>query len=244
MQKQPKTRAARKSKRLKIESAVAGAKQKDSAGKEFSINIFDMNGKKVSTFTPDKELFTGEVNKAVLYQAIVMYNAKKRQGNAATKTRGDVSGGGKKPFKQKGTGQARAGSTRSPLWRHGGTIFGPHPRDYAYSIPKAIKRLAFLSSINSKLNDNKIIGLDAMIISEPKTKNVVALLSALKVGSGKTLLVLDSIDPNVMRASNNIANLQVRNYKDVSTIDVLTSNNVVMSKGALEKLPERLKALK
>jgi len=244
MEKQPKTRRARREKRDKIEKAVAGARTKGAEKSEFSIPIYDMKGKKVSTFTPDKDLFTGEVNKAVLYQAIVMYNAKKRQGNAATKTRGDVSGGGKKPYRQKGTGQARAGSTRSPLWRHGGTIFGPHPRDYSYSIPKAIKRLAFLSSINSKLNDNKVLGLEAMIINEPKTKNVAALLAALKVGSGRTLLVLDSIDPNVLRASNNIANLQVRNYKDVSTVDVLTSEKIVMSKGALEKLPERLKALK
>ncbi|MCX5680060.1 MAG: uL4 family ribosomal protein [Candidatus Omnitrophica bacterium] len=126
-------------------------------------------------------------------------------------------------------------------WRH---HIWSAPEGLFYSIPKAIKRLAFLSSINSKLNDNKILGLEAMIISEPKTKNVVSLLSALKVGSGKTLLVLDSIDQNVMRASNNIANLQVRSYKDVSTVDVLTSENIVMSKGALEKLPERLKALK
>jgi len=244
MEKQPKTRRARREKREKIEKAVAGAKVKGAEPKDLSVTIYDMKGKKVSTFTPDKEIFTGEVNKAVLYQAVIMYNAKKRQGNASTKTRGDISGGGKKPYRQKGTGQARAGSTRSPLWRHGGTIFGPHPRDYSYSIPKSIKRLAFLSSINSKLNDNKILGLEAMVMSEPKTKNVVALLSALKVGMGKTLLVLDSIDQNIMRAANNVANLQVRSYKDVSTVDVLTSENVVMSKAALEKLPERFKALK
>lgn len=244
MQTKPKTRAARREKRAGIEKAVAGAKTKPEGQKEFSVPVYDMKGKKISTFTPDKDLFTGEVNKAVLYQAVVMYNARKRQGNASTKTRGDVSGGGKKPYRQKGTGQARAGSTRSPLWRHGGTIFGPHTRDYSYSIPKTIKRLAFLSSINSKLNENKLIGLDAMVVTEPKTKNVAALLSALKVAGEKTLLVLDAIDPNVMRASRNISRLQVRNYKDVSTVDVLTSDNVVMSKGALEKLPERLKSLK
>lgn len=244
MEKKPKTRAARREKRQKIEKAVAGAKAKSAGGKEFSVPIYDMKGKKVSTFTPDKELFNGEVNKAVLYQAVIMYNARKRQGNAATKTRGDVSGGGKKPYRQKGTGQARAGSTRSPLWRHGGTIFGPHPRDYSYSMPKTIKRLAFLSSINSKLNDDKIIGLEAIVMKEPKTKNVVSLLSALKVGPGRTLLVLDSVDQNVTRASGNIANLTVRNYRDVSTVDVLTSGSIVISKAALEKLPERLKALK
>lgn len=244
MEKRPKNRAARREKKQKIEKAVTGAKSKSADHKDFSIPVYDMKGKKVSVLTPDKDIFTGEVHKAALYQAVVMYNAKKRQGNASTKTRGDVSGGGKKPYRQKGTGQARAGSTRSPLWRHGGTIFGPHTRDYSYSIPKAIKRLAFLSSINSKLNDNKVLGLDAMVLGEPKTKNVAALLEALKVASGKTLLVLDSIDPNVMRASRNIAKLQVRNYKDVSTVDVLTCENVLISKGAFEKLPERLKDLK
>ena len=244
MQKQPKTRAARRQKRAKIEKAVTGARGKAEGHKEFSVPVYDMKGKKVSIFTPDKELFTGEVHKAALYQAVVMYNAKRRQGNTSTKTRGDVSGGGKKPYRQKGTGQARAGSTRSPLWRHGGTIFGPHPRDYSYSIPKGIKRLAFLSSINSKLNDNKVLGLDEMKISEPKTKNVAAMLEALKVDSGKTLLVLDAIDANVMRASRNVACLEVRNYKDFNTVDVLTSDNIVMTKAALEKLPERLKSLK
>jgi large subunit ribosomal protein L4 len=244
MQRQPKTRAARRQKRATIEKAITGAVKKASGHKEFSVQIYDMKGKKVSTFTPDKDLFTGEVNEGALYQAVVMYNAKKRQGNASTKTRGDVSGGGKKPFRQKGTGQARAGSTRSPLWRHGGTIFGPHTRDYSYSIPKAIKRLAFLSSINSKLNDNKVLGLDSMVVAEPKTRKVAEMLAALKVDAGKTLLVLDSIDPNVMRASGNIAKLKVRNYKDVNTVDVLTCDTVVMSKKALEKLPERLKGLK
>ena len=103
MEKQPKTRRARREKRQKIEKAVAGAGARPAEEKEFFVNIYDMKGKKVSTFTPDKEIFTGEVNKAVLYQAIIMYNAKKRQGNASTKTRGDISGGGKKPFRQKGT---------------------------------------------------------------------------------------------------------------------------------------------
>jgi large subunit ribosomal protein L4 len=169
-----------------------------------------------------------------------MYNAAKRQGNASTKTRGDVSGGGKKPFRQKGTGQARAGSTRSPLWRHGGSIFGPHPRMYRYDIPKKLKRLAFLSSINSKLNEKKMIGLSDVRVAEPKTKAFKAILEALKLG-GKSLFVVESMDVNVERASRNLDKVQVLNYKDFSTMDVLGCDNLVVSKVALQKLHERFR---
>ena len=240
MEKRPKTRAARRDKRARIAKAISGAKGKIVDEKDLSIPVYDMKGKKLSDFAVDKGVFTGEVNKAALYQALIMYNANSRQGNSATKTRGDVSGGGKKPFRQKGTGRARAGSTRSPLWRHGGTIFGPQPRDYSYSIPKSIKRLAFISSINSKLNDNKIKCVDSVMVKEPKTKLVASMLDSLKL-SGKTLLVLADIDKDVLRASKNIAKLNVKNYKDVNTMDVLLCEDVVISKQALEKLPERLK---
>jgi large subunit ribosomal protein L4 len=169
-----------------------------------------------------------------------MYNANRRQGNADTKTRGEVSGGGKKPFRQKGTGRARAGSTRSPLWRHGGTIFGPHPRDYSYDLPKKVKRLAFLSSINSKLGDEKIIGIDSVTIDEPKTKKFVAILEALKL-EGKSLFVFDAMDDKLKLASRNVPDVDLKNYKDVNTMDILSCDTVVMSKEALDKLPERFK---
>lgn len=205
-----------------------------------SIPVFDIKGKEVEKYQLDKEIFTGKVNKGALYQAVLMYNAASRQGNASTKTRGDVSGGGKKPWRQKGTGRARAGSTRSPLWRHGGSVFGPHPRFYRYDIPKKLKRLAFLSSINSKLNENKVIGLSEVRISEPKTKAFKAVLSALKLG-GKSLFVVEAVDANVERASRNLSEVQVLNYKDFSTMDVLRCDNLIVSKTALQKLPERFK---
>ena len=169
-----------------------------------------------------------------------MYNAAKRQGNASTKTRGDVSGGGKKPFRQKGTGRARAGSTRSPLWRHGGSIFGPHPRFYRYDIPKKLKRLAFLSSLNSKINENKMIGIAEVKVAEPKTKAFMAIVGALKL-NGKSLFVVEGIDANVERASRNLAEVDVKNYKDFNTMDVLGCDNLVVSRAALAKLPERFK---
>lgn len=237
----PKTRRARKEPRLVTEAKASVSKAKSSKGSGvFSVPIYNTSGKSVGAFSFDKKIFTGDVNKKVLYQAILMYNANKRQGNASTKTRGDVSGGGKKPWRQKGTGRARAGSTRSPLWRHGGVIFGPHPRDYHFDIPKKIKTLAFLSSINSKLNDKKVIGIEEVRIEEPKTKKFKAIVDALKL-EGKSLFVLGGIDENIKRSSNNLREVSVRNYNDFSTMDVLTSDNLVMSKTALEKLPGRFK---
>jgi len=215
-------------------------KDKAPAGEIAAIPVFDLKGKEVEKFQLDKTIFTGKVNKGALYQAVIMYNAAKRQGNASTKTRGDVSGGGKKPFRQKGTGRARAGSTRSPLWRHGGSIFGPHPRFYRYDIPKKLKRLAFLSSLNSKINENRMIGLSEVKVAEPKTKAFKAIVGALKL-NGKSLFVVEAIDVNVERASRNLAGVAVKNYRDFNTMDVLGCDNIVVSKAALQKLPERFK---
>ncbi|MDD5423064.1 MAG: 50S ribosomal protein L4 [Candidatus Omnitrophota bacterium] len=236
-----KTRAQRTKTRADLKKRVSTAK-KAAPGefKGFSIPIYNVKGKEVGTFDFNKKIFDGEVNKKILYQAILMYNSNKRQGNAATKTRGDVSGGGKKPFRQKGTGRARAGSTRSPLWRHGGTVFGPHPRDFHYSIPKQMKRLAFLSIINSKLNDNKVIGIDSLVLEEAKTKKFKGIMDALKL-QGKSLFILDAVDEKIMRASRNLQEADIKNYRDFSTLDVLKCDTVVMTKTALEKLPERFK---
>ena len=205
-----------------------------------SVPIFNSKGKEVGKFELDKELFTGEVNKGALYQFVRMYNANQRRGTASTKTRGDVSGGGKKPFRQKGTGRARAGSTRSPLWRGGGKVFGPHPRDFHYDIPKKIKKVALLASLNSKVVDEKLIGIDAIELAEPKTKQFQAIVNALKL-EGRSLFVLDAIDEKVKRASRNIADVTLKNYKDFNPVDVIHCNTLVMSKVALEKIPERLK---
>ena len=235
---------AKKSERIEKKKAAltvaARARQAKgtAAAKEFSVKIYDAKGAAVADFALDKAIFTGAVNKAALYQAVLMYNANRRQGNAATKTRGDVSGGGKKPFRQKGTGRARAGSTRSPLWRGGGTIFGPHPRDYHYDIPKKVRRLAFVSSLNLKLNEDKVKGLDALKLDTPKTKIVRGMLEALKLGN-KTLLIVEKMDANLQRAARNLQEVTVRNLKDVNTMDVLKCDTMVIARSALEKLHER-----
>ena len=219
---------------------VANKAKKTEAKKISSVTIFNSKGKEIEKFELDKELFTGEVNKGALYQFIRMYNANQRQGTASTKTRGDVSGGGKKPFRQKGTGRARAGSTRSPLWRGGGKVFGPHPRDYHYDIPKKIKKVAMLAALNSKIVDEKLIGIDAIVLAEPKTKHFQAIVDALKL-EGRSLFVLDTVDEKTKRASRNIASVTMKNYKDFNPMDVMHCNTLIMSRSALEKIPERLK---
>lgn len=241
MKASTKKERAKKTSRL-VGRAKATAKTAKGAKEatEFVIPLYNISGKTVGEFTFNKKIFDGKVNKALLYQAVLMYNARARQGNASTKTRGDVSGGGKKPWRQKGTGRARAGSSRSPLWRGGGAVFGPHPRDYHYDLPRKIKRLAFLSSINSKLNEKKVIGMDAITVKEPKTKVFKAMLGALKI-TGKSLVVVDALDDNLARASRNLQEVSLKSCQDLNTMDVLTCDSVIMSKAALEKLPERFK---
>ena len=205
-----------------------------------TLSMYDSKGKVVGKFELDKELFTGVVNKGVIYQFLMMYNANQRRGTASTKTRAMVSGGGKKPFKQKGTGRARAGSTRSPLWRHGGIVFGPHPRDFHYDIPKKVKKLALISSLNSKIAEDKWIGIESIDLPEVKTRHFQVIVDALKL-NGKSLFVLEAQDEKIKRASRNIENIFIKNYKDFNTKDVMACDTVIMSKAALEKLPERLK---
>lgn len=222
-----------------IKRKILKVKPSEKAKKDPCVPIFNSKGKGIGEFQLDKKIFTGEVNKKVLYQALLMYNANQRSGTASTKTRSDVSGGGKKPWRQKGTGRARAGSIRSPLWRGGGIVFGPHPRDFHYDIPKKIKRLALLSGLNSKFIDERMIGIDSIDMDEPKTKKFKQILSALKL-KGKSLFVLDAIDERVKRASGNLRDVTVRTYKDFNIMDVLNCDNIVFIKGALEKLSERL----
>ena len=215
-------------------------KSPEKGRKEFSIPIYNSKGSEVESHKLSPELFDGRINKGVLYQAVRMYNMNRRGGNASTKTRTEVSGGGKKPWRQKGTGRARAGPIRSPLWRGGGIVFGPHPRDFHYGLPVKVKRRALAASLNSKLAENKIFGIASIVIDEPKTKRFKEIIDALKL-KGTSLFVLDAIGDNIKRASRNLAGVAVKNYKDINAYDVMKSDNVVMTKASLEKLPERIK---
>ena len=171
-----------------------------------TLPIHNQEGKEIDQIQLDDKVFDGKIKSGLLYQAVTGFNANQRMGLAATKTRGEVSGGGRKPWKQKGTGRARVGSIRSPLWRHGGVIFGPHPRDYSYSLSQRTRLEALKSSINVKLQDNVIFVVEDIKLDNPKTKGLAKILSGLKAGEN-TLLLLDAVDKNMKLASNNISGL-------------------------------------
>jgi len=223
-----------------------------------TLPVYNREGKQVDTANLDAHVFDGTINKASIYQVINAYRASQRSGLASTKTRGEVSGGGRKPWKQKGTGRARVGSIRSPLWRHGGVVFGPHPRDFSFSIPRKLKKLALKSALNEKIKEDNFIVLDALKIEKPKTKEAYVIISRLKMNASKnktqkakkqasskkestTLLLLDKIDHNVKLALRNIDFLNIKQVKDTNTYEVMAHKEIIVTKSGLDELTERLK---
>jgi len=211
-----------------------------------TLPVYNTEGKEVDTIKLDNKVFDGIINSSAIYQAINAYRANQRRGLAATKTRGEVSGGGKKPWKQKGTGRARVGSSRSPLWRHGGVIFGPHPRDFSYKLPDKIKDLALRSSLNSKVKENNLIVLDDLKIEKAKTKEMVKIFSNLKIEIKKlkennVLLLLDKAENILNLALRNLDFLNLDLAKKVYAYEVLNCRKLVITKDALSELVKRLK---
>ena len=206
------------------------------------VDVYSLSGKKLEKFKLDPEVFNAEVRKGLLHQSIVMYQANKRQGNASTKTRANVRGGGKKPWRQKGTGRARAGSIRSPLWRGGGVVFGPVPRDFGYNIPKKMKRLAIISGLSAKTKDKEIVVLEKEPeLKQPKTKDIAKILTALKICDKRNLFVYSKRDENLIRSCRNIKNLTLRLCDDFNTHDVLSNSKVLFSKETHNNIVKRLK---
>ena len=179
------------------------------------------------------ELFDGTVNMPVMHQAVKAYLANQRQGNASTKTRGFVVGGNQKPWKQKGTGRARQGSTRAPNWVGGGTVFGPRPRSYAEAVPRKVRALARKSALNARARENAIIIIDSLEYDAPKTSQLAGLLRSLGLAGKKVLILTDGVKPNVYMSSRNMTDTQVLNYPDVSTFHILWSEVVVIESSAL-----------
>jgi large subunit ribosomal protein L4 len=201
-----------------------------------SVVMVDQNNKKIK----DLELsgvFTSEVRMHNLHSAVVNHLANKRAGTAATKNKALVSGGGKKPWKQKGTGRARAGSNRSPLWRHGGTCFGPMPRDYSYSLPKKAKRAALVDAIASKVAENKLIVIDNLAFAEPQTKLMTALLKNLGVQENALVLIKDE-NKNLTLAARNIPTVKVLRMGNINVYDVLKYRYLLATQDALNTLQE------
>jgi large subunit ribosomal protein L4 len=209
---------------------------------ELILPIYNTEGKEIDKIRLDGAIFDGEINRACLYQAVVAYRAGQRKGLAATKTRGEVSGGGVKPWRQKGTGRARVGSIRSPLWRHGGVIFGPHPRDFSYSLPTKIKAAALKSSLRAKVKENNLLVLESLSLSAPKTKEAYAILNNLKIAPRKSaLLLLDKLESNTKLALRNIEFLKVNLAKDTHAYEVLSARKLIITKDGLQVLVNRLK---
>lgn len=196
-----------------------------------------MAGKVVSELELNDAVFGIEPNATAMHSAVVNYLANQRQGTQSTLTRTEVSGGGKKPWRQKGTGHARQGSTRAPQWRHGGIALGPKPRSYRFTLNKKVKKLAMLSALSSKVSGNEMIVVDAITTDEFKTKTMVNMLKAIGA-EDKTLIVLDSVDNKVIKSANNIADVKTTQVNTLNVYDILNCNKFVIVKGAVEKLEE------
>ncbi len=202
-----------------------------------SINVVDMTGKKVSTIELADSVFAIEPNTAVMHQMVVSYLANQRQGTQSALTRSEVSGGGKKPWRQKGTGRARQGSTRAPQWTHGGVVFAPKPRDYSFSVNKKVKRLAMKSALSSKVLDNDVIVVDAITMDDYKTKVMVNMLNAIGVEK-KALIVLPEVDKKVIKSASNIQGVKTAQVNELNVYDILNAGKLVIVKDAVSKIEE------
>ncbi len=203
------------------------------------IDILSKEGVKVGEATPGKALSEGEVNEALFYEVVKMQMANRRAGTASTKTKGNVRGGGAKPWKQKGTGRARSGSIRSPLWRHGGTVFGPHPRDYSYTVPKKVKKEALLSALRLRLEDGALKVFETLEMKEPRTKALSDLFK--KAGLANALVVVDGVNENLKLAVRNLKAFKLIDIAGLNVYDILNYDNLVMTKSALEKVEASIK---
>jgi len=201
------------------------------------VALYDMNGARIGDVELNDSVFGIEPNEVVLYYYVKMQMANGRVGTASTKTRAEVRGGGRKPWRQKGTGRARVGSLRSPIWTGGGVTFGPKPRDYSYKLPKKVRRLAMKSALSSKVKNNNIIVVDQIKFEEPKTKLMVKTLESLNVGR-KTLLVTADGDPNVAKSARNIPGVKPIKVDFINVYDLLKYETLLITKDAVDRLEE------
>ena len=204
------------------------------------LELLNNNGEKIKDIKLNDNVFGIEPNDTVLKDALVLYLASVRQGTHSTKTRAEVSGGGRKPWRQKGTGNARQGSIRAVQWRKGGIAFGPKPRDYSKKQNRKVRRLALLSALSYKVADKELVVLDSIKFETNKTKEMVNLLNKLELTNSKVLLVVDELDDNVCLAARNLGNVKIVLPTEVNTYDVVNSDKMVMTEASLKKLEEVL----
>ena len=202
-----------------------------------SIKVVNMAGAEVGEITLSDVVFGADVNGAVLHAAVRAYLLNQRQGTQSTLTRSEVSGGGRKPWKQKGTGRARQGSTRSPQWTHGGIALGPKPRSYRTKLNKKVKQIAMFSALSAKVANNEMVVVDAIVAESYSTKVMVNMLTALNVGK-KTLVVLDGPNDKVVKSLANIENVKVVYTNTLNVYDILNCNTIVFAQAAVQKIEE------
>ena len=201
--------------------------------------LFDLQGREQGKVDLPEAVWGQEVNTSLLRASVLSHLAKVRRGTASTKTRAEVSGGGRKPWRQKGTGRARQGSIRSPLWRHGGIVFGPHPRDYGWDVPKTMRRKALVSALSSKAKDGMVLVVDNISLEKPRTREVRALLHSLGIRES-ALLVTARPDANLVLSARNLPGVSVVTAQDIGVYDVMTHRHLVVTRDALAKLEEVL----
>ena len=202
-----------------------------------NIKVVNMAGKEVGEVTLSDKVFGREVNEAVLHTAVRAYLLNQRQGTQSTLTRTEVSGGGRKPWKQKGTGHARQGSTRAPQWTHGGVALGPKPRSYRVTLSKSTKRAAMFSALSSKVADNEMVVIDSIVANEYKTKNMVEMLNAVNAAK-KTLIVLPEVDSCVIKSCDNIEGVKTTQWNTLNVYDILNCDTLIVAKDAIAKIEE------
>ena len=202
-----------------------------------NINVVNMAGTKVGEIALSDVIFGADVNATVLHTAVRAYLLNQRQGTQSTLTRTEVSGGGKKPWKQKGTGHARQGSTRAPQWTHGGIALGPKPRSYRVTLNKKVKRAALFGALTDKVNSENLVVVDAIATEDYSTKTMVAMLTAVGAAK-KTLIVLPAVDAKVVKSCDNIPGVKTTVYNAINVYDILNADTLILAQGAAEKIQE------
>jgi len=202
------------------------------------LEVLNVSGQKVSEIELNELVFGIEPNIPVMHEVVKNYLANQRQGTQSAKTRAEVSGGGRKPFRQKGTGNARQGSITAPHYIGGGVVFAPKPRSYRYTLPKKVRRLALKSAFSAKVMDNEMIVLDELKMAAPKTKDMINILNNIKVAGKKVLIVTGDVEQNVVKASNNIEGVKTTFVGEINVYDILNHDYFVVTKSAVEKLEE------
>jgi large subunit ribosomal protein L4 len=203
-------------------------------------DVFDIEKKKVSQVDLNDAVFGAEVNEAIIYDVVKMQLASRRSGTASTKTRSDVSGGGKKPWRQKGTGRARAGTTRSPIWRGGGIVFGPHPRDYSYNIPKKVRKKAIISALSMKFKDNKMLILKDFPMEKISTRIFKGIFDLFNLK--KALFILDDNNAVLLKSSRNIKNVKMIRSEGINVYDILNHEHLILLEPSVKKIEGALLA--